>query len=63
VIEDVELRFLERYVDAPEHGPDIAKAVRVLQWRKAELMWADAGARHYQWSDWEDVPLVTGEKP
>lgn len=56
-LEDVELRFIERSVPAPEFGPGIGKLIRVLQWRKLQRQESMSG-NHATWTEWEDVPLV-----
>ena len=58
------LRFIERDVPAPEHGPGVSKTVRILQYRvdheerRLRLpggVLSDPIPAH---STWEDVPLV-----
>jgi len=44
----MELRFVKRYVPAPEYGKNTSKETKVLQWRDM-----NGGVRQ-----WIDVPLV-----
>jgi hypothetical protein len=51
------LRFVQRYVSAPEHGEGIAKMVTVLQqWYVYDLVYPT------EQGEWKDVPLVTLEE-
>lgn len=47
------LRFVRREVPAPEYGPNIVKAIRVLQqwWEDEDSNWLDPVG------EWRDVPL------
>ena len=48
------LRFVRREVPAPEYGPNIVKAIRVLQqWWEPEYHEFNAGKT----GEWRDVPL------
>lgn len=63
MIKDIELRFVERGVPAPEFGEGVGKMVRVLQWRKLvehrELGgYGKSGGIWDEWAEWSDVPLV-----
>lgn len=53
------LRFVERYLPAPECGEDILKKVRILQ------QWWESNAVDYKTfelsGEWRDVPLETEE--
>jgi len=52
-----ELRFVERYVPAPECGEDILKKVRILQqWWQFDKLYEDERI-----GEWRDVPLETEE--
>jgi len=57
-IEDVELRFVERCVPAPEFGDGVGKTIRVLQWRKLQRVEDMMSGNYTEWTDWQDVPLV-----
>ena len=47
------MRFVERSVPAPEHGPNIARLVRVLQqWFEYDIKYPT------KQGEWKDVPCV-----
>ena len=51
------LRFVERYVYAPEHGDDTSKKVRILQ-----QWWAvEREGQMTPTGEWRDVPLENEE--
>lgn len=62
----IELRWIEGHELAPEYGPNIAKRVKVLQYRTFQLG-IDAGGALTPcgspgWTDWKNVPTVTAEE-
>jgi hypothetical protein len=68
-IKDIELRFVDKLVAAPEFGADVAKMVRVLEWRKLmerqlSETWVHEGREvprsgvEQTWTDWTPVPYV-----
>jgi hypothetical protein len=51
------LRFVERYVYAPEHGDDVSKKVRILQ-----QWWAvEREGQMTPTGEWRDIPLENEE--
>lgn len=58
-LEDVDLRFVLRPQTVEVDGAiEHVQMVRVLQWRKKECIAEGDGKRWFQWTEWEDVPLV-----
>jgi len=56
----MELRFVEKAVDAPEHGNGIGKIVKILQYRCMEPFgsWGKDGQPPMRMGEWRDVPCV-----
>lgn len=54
------LRFVERFIPAPEHGENVSKKVRILQqwWEdtSTDVYWVNGNP-----GQWQDVPLETEE--
>ena len=50
------LRFVERYVPAPEHGEDTLKKVRILQ-----QWWVTQVIHDEEIGEWRDIPLENEE--
>lgn len=58
IFSDVELRFVERSVPAPELGESIGKIARILQMRKKGRVELQQGGVSEYWTEWRDVPLA-----
>jgi len=51
------LRFIERFVPAPEHGENIGKKVRILQQWWEFTFYDEVKPNQLAFGEWKDVPL------
>ena len=55
----IELRWVWRDEPAPELGPDIARRVKVLQYRYQGDWYEFGTGKRRDWSEWQDVPTAS----